>query len=85
VVAVSLKKPADRDAVDARIVREVQTRTGQIIDHPGDVGGWPAVPKSERPLSLPPAPDEDDDGDGYTNLEEWLHDLAATVEGRRGG
>lgn len=30
-----------RDAVDARIVREVETRTGQIIDSQKDVGGWP--------------------------------------------
>jgi len=31
-----------RDAVDARIVREVETRTGRIIDSQKDVGGWPA-------------------------------------------
>jgi pectate lyase len=30
-----------RDAVDARIVREVETRTGRIIDSQKDVGGWP--------------------------------------------
>jgi len=29
-----------RDAVDARIVREVETRTGRIIDSQKDVGGW---------------------------------------------
>ena len=28
-------------------------------------------------------PSGDDDGDGYTNLEEWLHGYAAKVE-RRG-
>ena len=30
-----------RDAVDARIVREVETRGGRIIDSQRDVGGWP--------------------------------------------
>jgi pectate lyase len=29
-----------RDAVDARIVREVETRTGRIIDSQKEVGGW---------------------------------------------
>lgn len=31
-----------RDGVDARLVREVETRTGRIIDSQKDVGGWPA-------------------------------------------
>ena len=30
-----------RDAVDARIVREVETRSGKIIDSQQQVGGWP--------------------------------------------
>ena len=29
-----------RDAIDARLVREVDTRTGRIIDSQKDVGGW---------------------------------------------
>ena len=33
-----------------------------------------------RALTLPKDPSADDDGDGYTNLEEWLHRLAAQVE-----
>lgn len=32
-----------RDAVDARIVEEVRTRTGRIIDSEEEVGGWPAL------------------------------------------
>jgi len=31
-----------RDAVDRRIVRQVETRTGKIIDSQREVGGWPA-------------------------------------------
>ena len=32
-------------------------------------------------LAIPANPHGDDDSDGYTNLEEWLHKLAAEVEG----
>jgi pectate lyase len=30
-----------RDAVDARLVREVEQRSGRVIDSQKDVGGWP--------------------------------------------
>ena len=30
-----------RDAVDERLVREVRSRTGKIIDSQKQVGGWP--------------------------------------------
>lgn len=81
-----------RDAVDARIVREVRTGTGRIIDHPSQVGGWPelaagtAPPDGDRDgmpdaweklhgLDADDAADTvgDSDGDGYTNLEEYLN------------
>ena len=75
-------RPADRDAVDLRIVNEVRSGTGRIIDHPSDVGGWPVLTQNQRPLTTPANPNGDDDGDGYTNLEEWLHQMAAQVEGR---
>ena len=32
-------------------------------------------------MVIPKKPNDDDDGDGYTNLEEWLHRYAAEVEG----
>src|SRR5688572_23243896 len=75
-------RPADRDAVDLRIVQEVRSGTGRIIDHPSDVGGWPALAQNQRPLTTPANPNGDDDGDCYTNLEEWLHRMAAEVDGR---
>jgi hypothetical protein len=89
-----------RDAVDARIVTEVRSGTGRIIDSPSDVGGYPKLPEGEPLVAgQPPAdsdhdgmPDEwelamgldpgdpadasgDLDGDGYTNVEEYLHEL----------
>jgi uncharacterized protein YjdB len=75
-------RPADRDAVDLRIVNEIRTNAGRIIDSPGQVGGWPVLAVNTRALTLPAAPNADDDGDGYTNLEEWLHQFAAQAEGR---
>jgi hypothetical protein len=36
-------------------------------------GGWPSMPEHHRAFVLPANPTGDDDSDGYTNLEEWLH------------
>lgn len=45
-----------RDAVDARVLEEIRTGTGRIIDSQKEVGGWPEL-KSTVPL-----PDADNDG-----------------------
>lgn len=77
--------PSARDAVDRRIVREVETETGSIINCVEDdgsrrcalnAGGWPTVAENTRALTPPARPDADDDGDGYTNLEAWLFSFA---------
>jgi hypothetical protein len=73
-------RPADRDPVDARIVRQIRARTGSYIDHPDEVGGYPSWKPVSRPLVSPENPNGDDDRDGYTNLEEWLHRYSAAVE-----
>jgi hypothetical protein len=83
VLANAGARPADRDAVDARIVTEVQSGAGRIIDSPNQVGGFPVLAVNPTPLTHPADANGDDDGDGYTNLEEWLHQLAAQVEGGR--
>ena len=81
-----------RDTVDRRIVDEVSSRSGRVIDHPGDVGGWPRLNSGPAPRDrdrdgmpddwetkhgLNPAEiwdnARDQDGDGYTNIEEWLN------------
>lgn len=82
VLANAGARPADRDAVDARIVKSVRERTGTIPKSQDDVGGWPELAENRRELVIPDNPSGDDDGDGYTNLEKWLHAYAATVEGR---
>ena len=40
-----------RDAVDERIVREVRTGAGRIINWVSEAGGWPDFPASETPSS----------------------------------
>jgi hypothetical protein len=75
-------RPADRDAVDKRLANEVRSRGGSIIDSTSEVGGWPNLAKNTRTFTIPSNPSGDDDGDGYTNVEEILHQMAAQVEGR---
>jgi hypothetical protein len=61
-----------------------------IINLPGDVGGWPEYVATDTPVDadddgMPDAwevehqlsdPNGDADGDGYTNLEEYLNERA---------
>ncbi len=74
-------RPADRDAVDSRVIAGVASRSGRQIDSPSDVGGWPLQGPVYRALTVPPDPHGDSDGDGYSNVEEWLHRMALDVEG----
>lgn len=83
-----------RDSVDSRIVKDVNQRTGAIINSPEEVGGWPVLTSLEAPadgdhdgmpddwetsMDLNPGDPADrnldPDGDGYTNLEEYLNGL----------
>ncbi|MBD3321133.1 MAG: hypothetical protein GF350_08580, partial [Chitinivibrionales bacterium] len=76
-------RPIDGDSTDKRIIKEVVTRTGMIIDSLNQLpdNGMPPIVGATRPFDVPQNHSEDDDGDGYTNLEEILHQLAAQVEG----
>jgi hypothetical protein len=83
-------RPADRDAVDTRVISAVRTRTGQIINCVAadgsarcakNGGGWPVLAQRTRTLTVPANPNQIG-SDGYTNVERWLHTLAAEVEGR---
>ncbi|MBI5770417.1 MAG: pectate lyase [Verrucomicrobia bacterium] len=60
-----------RDAVDARIAREVGTGRptfgNGIVDHPGQVGGWPDLKSAAAPA--------DTDGDGMPDAWELTHGL----------
>jgi hypothetical protein len=83
-------RPADRDSVDERIVNQVRTRTGGTINCVApdgtarcnkNAGGWPKYAENRRTLQLPANPNQVT-ASGYTNLEIWLHEMAAQVEGR---
>jgi len=65
--------PNWRDAVDQRVLADVRNGTGAMIASQTQVGGWPALAQNTRALAVPANPNGADDGDGYTNLEEWLH------------
>ncbi len=80
VLTAAGARPADRDPVDARVVKDVREQTGSIPASQDDVGDWPELIENHRELTLPGDPNGDDDGNGYTNLEEWLHSCAAQVE-----
>lgn len=51
-----------RDSVDSRIVAEVETRTGNFIDSPSQVGGYPILATGSAPL--------DSDNDGMPDVWE---------------
>lgn len=83
-------RPADRDPVDRRIVEGVKNRTGRSINCVSangtkrcerNAGGWPKLAENRRTLTLPANPNQVTES-GYTNLELWLHEMAAQVEGR---
>lgn len=83
-------RPADRDSVDRRVVQQVRDRTGQVINCVAadgsarcarNGGGWPSLAVNRRTLTLPANPNTVT-ASGYTNLELWLHRMAAEVEGR---
>ncbi|ADN01380.1 pectate lyase family protein [Spirochaeta thermophila] len=70
IVANVGARPADRDSVDERIIRDLVERKGRIIDSQEEVGGYPAYEPVYRPLEIP------------DDVEAWLNELAAEVEGR---
>jgi len=74
-------RPFDRDDVDYRVISNIRGRNANFIGNQEEVGGWPILSETSRPLYLPSNPNADSDGDGYTNLEEWLHSFSEEVAG----
>jgi len=89
-----------RDRVDERIIENIVTGRGKLIDSQDEVGGWdryPIVHRAddwdidrdgipsawEKMHGLDPRDPSDQnrdmDGDGYTNLEEYINSLVPGV------
>ncbi|HEY7174753.1 MAG TPA: hypothetical protein VH442_07540, partial [Micromonosporaceae bacterium] len=61
--------PTDRDPLTAGIIKRAQTRTGHLIAHTADVGGFPVYESRTRSLAVP------------RNVRSWLERLALDLEG----
>lgn len=84
-------RPNDRDAMERRVIDEIERapavprladRPGRVRNSVAEAGGWPvyAQNRAHWATPIPAKPNADDDRDGYTNIEEWLHELAAGLE-----
>jgi len=86
VLASSGARVADRSTtlVDSRIVSDVLNGTGDLKDCVAgcakSAGDFPVYAVNQRGFSAPVDPHGDSDADGYTNLEELLHEMAVAVE-----
>ncbi len=77
-------RPADRDAVDVRLINNIINHQGNYISSVNDVaGGYPALAVNSRTL-VEPVGLHTVQPSGYTVMEEWLHGYAAAVEGAGG-
>jgi len=81
------KFPAQRDSYDTELMREIDDPDDDSLwlEYQSDLGDDPWAPvnvQNHRTFTKPDNPTHDDDGDGYTNLEEELHRWSAIVEGR---
>ena len=63
-------RPAERDAVDRRLIEEFYNGTGKIINSQNEVGGYPVVEPTYRALDVP-----------ETGIEEWLENYTREVMG----
>ena len=81
VLATAGARPADRDAVDTRIINDVINGTGNsLLNDESEVGGFPALAENTRVLTIP-TNHADIRPSGYSVLEEdILFPLARAVE-----
>jgi hypothetical protein len=74
VLAAAGARPTKRDAIDNRVIQTIRTKTGKTIASQAEVGGFPAYDPVTATLT-PPSSTADTNGNGYTDLEEWLFTL----------
>jgi hypothetical protein len=80
-------RPLDRDAVDARIIREITLRTGRVPNSPSETAGlgtaadgFPILRVNRRALTIPANPHVIVDTVGRTRIEAWLEAFARQLE-----
>jgi pectate lyase len=87
-----------RDSADTRAVNTFLNCNGTIIDNPSQVGGWPVLASGQaytdsdadgmadtwEAANGVTSTTADADGDGYTNLEEFLNELAGDQNSQGG-
>jgi hypothetical protein len=66
-------KPSQRDAIDRRLLNDIRNGTGQWIIVP-DYQSLDVEPRSHK-LQIPAHPHDDADGNGFTNIEEWINSM----------
>jgi hypothetical protein len=72
-----------RDTVDLRLIEELKTGRGSIIDHPSQVGGWPSLETCRSEADdwetarkrNPKDAGLDQDGSGYSDVENRINSL----------
>jgi hypothetical protein len=83
-------RPDDRDSLDTRVISEINAGTGSFKNTAdwgeGSPGTFPTLAENTIDHDagthpIPASPHNDDDSDGYTNIEEWIHSYACEVEG----
>lgn len=62
----------DRDSADSRVVSDVENETGDYIDYPTDVGGWPSLATGSAAT--------DSDNDGMPDSWESANGLSNSVD-----
>ena len=72
-------RPKDRDSLDRLLIMPLSGFRGRIIDRPGQVGDLPDRSVARRPLQIPANP-HDDSGNGYTQIEIWLHRMSRDLQ-----
>jgi len=83
VLAYSGARPADRDAVDTRIVGEVEAGTGSWRSSVAGAGGWPTITENTRSLTglMPSNPSATIDAQGWTQMDKFLYEQSMIVSG----
>lgn len=90
VLAHAGARPGERTPgdVDSSLLDDIRDVTGRTVDN-APSRAWPEYAVNTRNVesgmpdeigAFPSDPHGDDDDDGYTNLEEWIHKCSAAVE-----